>query len=437
MLGVPPFEHHSILLFEHGAQNGLADFFTVGNAAGLRLVPYYSFVLHVKTTGFAMVPVQVVNLGSIALSMVAMAAYARYLTKRVEMLVLVPLLYFSCFIWWQTVEWTPGRQETFVLIFSGFSLAVFHAVPRPGWKALATVGALLVLAGLSKETGMVAMVYAALVGAFDRERRAYLLPAVASAAVVVGIREAVLVYPYAEPGVIKCEDMSFLTAFRETCTTLNFADMGNVLQIAWNLFLGTYLALVPQLFDRYIPLVFGDVIGLLQPDLFGWRYAAYAALCLCAFLFAARSNWRVTLCAMLLVGLNAAVLVSFWRLRNMGVGHMGGVAILAFGLLSIIEAIARLLPATQWRAATRNLLVAATATILLALNVPQATRFLYLSESTNEYRTAKGAELACAEAAKVINRRLFYDPSYRVDPEAVYAVLRYWGIEPRKCGFES
>ena len=40
MLTAPPFEHHSILLWEHAVQHGWLDVLAVGNAAGLRLLPY-------------------------------------------------------------------------------------------------------------------------------------------------------------------------------------------------------------------------------------------------------------------------------------------------------------------------------------------------------------------------------------------------------------
>jgi hypothetical protein len=438
MLNVPPFEHHSLLLFEHGAQNGLFDFFAVGHAAGLRSLPYYSFVLHVKSTGFAMLPVQIINIASISLAMLAVAAYARYLFGRIEIVLFVPLLFFSSFIWWQTVEWTPSRQDTMVLIFACIALACFHARPRIGWLGQVGIALLLLCAGLSKETGMVAMVYIAIIAAVDRDRRTYIVPAVVSFAIIIVLRQIHLTHPYSDPGVIKCEDMSFLFELREKCVSINLLDIDNLLQVSWNAFLGTFLALVPQIFDRFVPLVFDDTIGFLQPQAFGGTYVAYALCCLTLMAIALKSNLRATLSALLLVVLNAAVLVSFWRLRNMGVGLVGGLAILSFGLLILCDTIASWLAyPRRWQAGLASGFKILLAALLLLLNVPQAERFRSLSAHTAEMRISGRPGLACGEASKVLHRPTRYDPDYVIDRSIVEAILRAHGVDPEQCNFSG
>lgn len=435
MLDVPPFEHHSILLFEHGAQNGLDDIFVVGHAAGLRILAFYTFVLHVKTTGFAMVPVQVFNVASIALALFASGVYARALTGRTELLLIVPLLFFPCFIWWQTVEWTPGRQETLVLIFSAFALALYHARAEPGWGTVGAVAALLIASGLSKETGMVAMVYVGALAVLDPRRRRYLWAGIGAFALVFALRQILLVHPYSEPGVIKCEDMSFLAGWSRTCVTTDFLDLQNVAQIAWNVFLGIYLSVVPLIFDQHVPHAFQDTIGFFQPERFGAGYLAYAALCLAAFAAATIANWRVVLAAMILVVLNAVILAAFWRLRNMGIGMLGGLTVLGFGLAVMAHAAFGFVRERIWRDRLGTAAVAALVAALVWLNGPQVERFHRASAQHADYRRDGGTELACGESRKVLVRERRYDPDYDIDRSAVDAVLRAWGVDPAACDF--
>ena len=432
MLNPAPFEFHTLLGLEHAARHGLKDFFAVGNAEGLRLLAYYSVVVQMNLSGLSMPAFQTFNVASIVLALLASAAYAYALTRRVATILILVPTFFSVFIWFQTVDWILGRQETLMLLFAASAMAVFHFDQGRGWQRPALTVLLLTLGALAKETGMVAMVYVAVVAAFTGNQRRYLVPAILAFVVVIGIRQAVLGHHYA-PGVVMCEQMAFVTQVRQFCVTINLFDMQNLQQVVWNAFLASYLSVVPQVFDRYLPSVFHDVSGVLLFSEVNARYVVFALYCIACSIFTLVRNPRVFLCAMLLIGLNALVLASLWRLRNMGLGLLGGITLLSYGTVLFIEAAASLLTR---RAIARAILGRAGISVvtvgLLFLSWPQAVRFRAISEGEWQ-RRAGSVELACAAARGVLNRPPHYDPAYVTNRVVVADILAKYGVELTRC----